>query len=410
MSKYLSLLALLLIIFSCGNGVNSKQTKVLKNDSTSCVSIKDGIIHLDLKKSSLYVKELNFKDLCDTAIYVPLETDKKCIINKISRYSKDGNDIFISSNLSLYHFDISGKFINQYGKRGRGPGEYCCGNFFIDKKNKFVYAKGIYNHKVFKFNYLGQLIKSFPCEMSNVKAVFLPSSGHIISQSSYFTPSKWCKSPKFNIIEEYDEEGKLVNSIKSNYFPKGANLKLRKGPSMCLNFNNIYILNSSQIMVQEFSNDTLFEYKNKKLIPRIITNNKEFRKRFRVDNSCKKLGINNLLSNEYSSVLSESSRYIFFRCFNTALFSIYDKKLNKLIRCRLVSKDYDNINKVPIGEVYDGNYLISFVSSDKFIEASEKASSSMDKNMELFSKRIQSISKNLTDESNPVLLIYRLRK
>ena len=50
----------------------------------------------------------------------------------------DGDEILLQINTSAYHFKRSGEFVCQFGRRGRGPGEYVCTDFAVNKEEKKV--------------------------------------------------------------------------------------------------------------------------------------------------------------------------------------------------------------------------------------------------------------------------------
>ncbi|MCH4896616.1 6-bladed beta-propeller [Marinilabiliaceae bacterium JC040] len=392
--------------------VKKNEKSKIKKSTNSFISKNNGIIYLDLKRAKDKVKKIKYNDLCDTAIYVPLETRRNCIINANipTTVVKDGDDIFICNSLSLYHFDINGKFINQYGKKGRGPGEYCCNGFCVDKKGKYVYAFGNYSQKIYKYSYDGKFISSIYLGSYCRNLIFNSKTNGFVSCSSYYTPSKILKNPTYNIIEDYDKNGVLKNKISSNYYGKGTDSNKLFDVSLAFNDNKIYTMSDSRIMVQEFSNDTLFEYKNKKLVPRIITNNREFNKRFSINNvNTYKDLINNLETSNYAVIRGESSRFLIIRGEKNQVY-IYDKKNSEFNRVQITSKYFDCINVAPIGNVYDNNFLLSVISANRFIENTKNVNKKINNSIGVFSNRIQSIRKNLTEESNPVLLIYRLRK
>lgn len=52
-------------------------------------------------------------DVADEVIAIPLETNTRCLLSHARQIKRDGNDLFLLSKRQLYHFDCSGKFINQ---------------------------------------------------------------------------------------------------------------------------------------------------------------------------------------------------------------------------------------------------------------------------------------------------------
>lgn len=52
-------------------------------------------------------------DIAEEVIAIPLETNTSCQLRNAREIKRDQGDLFLVSNRQLYHFDCSGKFINQ---------------------------------------------------------------------------------------------------------------------------------------------------------------------------------------------------------------------------------------------------------------------------------------------------------
>lgn len=55
----------------------------------------------------------SLSDIAEEVIAIPLETKPDCRLKYASRIKREGNELFLVSNSQIYHFDCSGKFINQ---------------------------------------------------------------------------------------------------------------------------------------------------------------------------------------------------------------------------------------------------------------------------------------------------------
>ena len=100
----------------------------------------------DLSKSLVSIahelkhrEQMKLSDICDSLIYIPLETKKESLLGGVSKVKVDGDDVFINYYWGLYHFKINGDFVGQIGRKGRGPGEYICTGFCLNKKDKNIY-------------------------------------------------------------------------------------------------------------------------------------------------------------------------------------------------------------------------------------------------------------------------------
>ena len=79
---------------------------------------------------------------------VPLETKKECLVQYPFILLKD-SFIFIAVGGQggvLYVFDRNGKFLNQIGVNGRGPGEYLSlNNVFLNQHKSTIFVADLYN-------------------------------------------------------------------------------------------------------------------------------------------------------------------------------------------------------------------------------------------------------------------------
>lgn len=85
---------------------------------------------------------LTLSDLVASIEYIPLETNRSCLIGEIRRseHLKISDNyilVYCNTSQSFYLFNRAGEFITKIGSRGRGPGEYLLGAtpFAIDEKN-----------------------------------------------------------------------------------------------------------------------------------------------------------------------------------------------------------------------------------------------------------------------------------
>ena len=70
--------------------------------------------------------------------FIPLETSKECLFGRVALAEKHGDAFFLTNirNELLMSFDVEGKFIANYIRSGKGPGELVSPmSFMIDSKN-----------------------------------------------------------------------------------------------------------------------------------------------------------------------------------------------------------------------------------------------------------------------------------
>ena len=69
----------------------------------------------------------NFTELIESVEYIPLETDSVHLVGYNPSLYVSGDSYYIvdkNTTNQIYRYNLSGKFSNKIGRRGRGPGEY----------------------------------------------------------------------------------------------------------------------------------------------------------------------------------------------------------------------------------------------------------------------------------------------
>ena len=188
--------------------------------------------------------------------YVPLETDSACLLHSISKVSLTDSFLFVSDNNRLLLFDRKGKFINQVGSQGRGPGEY---NrilaFANDVKNREIYL--LSDRKIHVYDFKGQFIREFNLTFPSQQMLLTENNDLILH--SYNFPQASEKPPySWYIIDRYGKTLKaLPNTLK------------RSNGGITIIFTPLYIF-SGKIHFMEFGIDTLYCYHNDTKTPHVI--------------------------------------------------------------------------------------------------------------------------------------------
>jgi hypothetical protein len=133
---------------------------------------------LNLENSLEQKREIvNLSSICKSVSYIILETNPNCLIRHIMKVLKDDQLLFILDLDKLLVFDITGKFINQIGTKGRGPGEYGDPfDFCINPVKKEVYVLDISINKILVFDYSGKVIKDHRCIVPYQKIGFVDNA------------------------------------------------------------------------------------------------------------------------------------------------------------------------------------------------------------------------------------------
>lgn len=411
----------LLSLFSCGNSPKPTKEQSLQDSkkNSEYVKIKDGVLHFDLNKAKDHPKTIKLSEVCDSLIYVPLETKKGCLLNRgIHKIVKDGEDLFIHYSHGLYHFNMKGKLVCQIGKTGRGPGEYLCGGFCVSKKNKRIYALSIYRRRILEFDYSGKLI-SDKVKINDYPNDFMYDdlTDNIISSHDYeLSTSGSINSVKYDLYKIRNLKWEILYTHKSKTFPK-KDLKKRKY-GFGINGANIHRYNSS-LYIQELSNDTIYRIENSKLTPQYILNNKLYKKEMNYENYmnvCKhRKDYSYRKKLFYNKIIGESERFILF---GTLEYFLYDKKENSF-SCIINNNNgrYEFLNDLDQEVLSTPEFIIN----NKFMVYTVTASTFMarydyykenrnDKGSNSFKKRVGQIYNSISEESNPVLIFARLKK
>jgi len=427
--KALVSLVLLSVLFACSGNSNKK---VVEDKPYQYASMQDGVLHLDIDKARKDSTILKLSEVCDSLIYIPLETKKECLLGRhLNDFYIDGDDIFLHMDVSAYHFKTSGKFVGQLGKKGRGPSEYICRALTVNKDDKRIYAKANYKRRMMEFDYNGNLLSDdIKLSPSQEGILYFSPSKSLFYTSSYNFLLEKSKTNEYSLLSEYDLNGKLKIKIKSKYFPNLFFAESKGGRSSIYGASK-YIMGNS-LRFQEVSSDTVFSMTNGKIKPYIVLNNNDFRKpftaeRFESDPEDKMWWFICRGDSFPSRVCGESSRYIFIDYFSEPSY-IYDKHERKLTCVEqyveysegekpgeknadrfVYFNDLDGFNHITYTRVVDNKFLLSKIPAIDFLENLEKLKESGSSNSKYISQ-LEKIAIGLTEESNPVIMLARLKK
>ena len=158
--------------------------------------------------------------------YIPLETtDNSFIAQEPFIITTNDSLIFISSvtrggkipvDRNLLVFNHSGKFLNQIGKYGNGPGEYPnFDKYFLSHEKPVVCIYDFFSRKIFEYEFNGKFICSIPTPST--------MDGNWIEPHSYFGDSLFLGSlAKYDKYGYYyllfDRNGEIVKSFPTTLF------------------------------------------------------------------------------------------------------------------------------------------------------------------------------------------------
>lgn len=406
MFRFILVIILINIIFSCNNKTPSSENILDSGSKQQFSFMKNGVLHLDLNEARKHPREVKLSGICDSLIYIPLETNNQIIVGIGGKYKIDGNHLFYNYSWGLYHFDLTGKYIGQIGKIGRGPGEFICTDFCIDRGKDIVYAKSNYRHTVLKYNYEGEFLEeSSKIEGEYEKMLYNQLEDKIYDTGQYKIMSIGSvKNENYTLLHESSSDGRTTKLIESKYFPDRYKIEKDKY-NITLSANSIYQFKDSIVKIQELANDTLFKYENGILNPDVILNNKRYKKQFTYQNVLRARHNKELENMNYNKIIGESDRYIFIS--GSEQF-IYDKYLKSLTCVRKYVNDINFIHFEKVRNIINNQYILFEYEASDFIDLAKK-NLSIISNIETRNilKRLACI---LNEEDNHVIILYKLKK
>ena len=353
-------------------------------------------LDIDLDKNTL-----PFDSLMDFVSFVKLETTEDNLIGGISQILFVNNKIIVvdfdvSKTITVY--DESGKYLNNIGKLGQGPGEYAyLGHVFLtpDRSTVVVVDMGSGNLKYFGLD--GNFIKSvkFPfwfsrCEFINDNIIAGHySGGNMVQKNNVsYKPQLVITDLKGNILSSGFQSFYSKNFASTTFMPL---LKFDNEVIYCPPFSDtIYHVSEKGLC-------PLYHLNIKRASPIIIDNNT-------TDNSWEEYKENNPFFNgEIIELKDVTMINISERYKNWSRFIIYSKKQDKIFSCTgTLSNPFFRIFSVPKARY-----------KDDMIVVDERASNIIaNRNIfyQLGEKNIvDKLFKDLTEDNNPVLFFYKIK-
>jgi hypothetical protein len=97
--------------------------------------------------------QIKLSEIADSIKYIILSKDKKVIIGSTRSIQMSKSNIFLKSDNLVMRFDMTGKYLNSFGKLGRGPEEYLAGSVFSTTPNfdkVLILRSMMYDYLTFK--------------------------------------------------------------------------------------------------------------------------------------------------------------------------------------------------------------------------------------------------------------------
>jgi hypothetical protein len=383
----LSLLNLcgLLLIISCSN---PGQKANVKKETSSVVQPYRVEIEANLNN----IKSVSLSDVGKQIEYIPLETNAKSLINRISKIEFSKNYIFISDFYRLTQFDRKGNFIRQVGSNGKGPGEYLYVlKFYIDEKSERVYIIAAFINTVLEFDFYGTFIRSFKYSFR--------AGGFLKTDSNNFV----FEIP--NAPNTKDSEYRLISTdstgtIKAKF--RNHNRFINQPILIFTDIPMYYFKDTVRIL--ESHVDTLNSFINPLYEPYAIFNLGQSKLNPDIPIAQRSQARGALKDKLSIAAISENKEYFFIRLMSGLLESnklgVFNKQTGEtafLDRDGFIN-DLDNGLTFWPKYVYDDSLLVDYLDASEILETIQK-------NHALGSEKM--LSKGLTETSNPVIIVVK---
>lgn len=357
----------------------------------------DGVFHLDIRSAvSQEPKVFNLSDIGSGISYIPLETNELCLLSQINKIILCNDHIFITDGMNLFQFGLSGNFVRQIGRAGKGPGEYGRRITFDiddDQQEILIYSSNVMN--VYDLE-SGSYKRRFLINQDVSGFTMLPHGNLVVF--TYEIPSGVLIS-SINEVFLVNSDGRITDSI-TNYHRLNTKSNSR-------GYASTYEYEKNEIRYLFNYRDTLYRItEDFERIPHVVFNMKN---RISRDNLFFEPGIDEIQFPDYLWIpeILENAQYLFFtveggRGFlnNPNFYHLFfDKESGELL------------SSLPIQNDIDGGLAFwpRFASAEKLISHylpteiinHYKATSGNNE----FSKEFEALVKNLNENDNPVLVI-----
>lgn len=364
-----------IIVMSCNSDKKSNDFLQIN------VDLEDNAIHLSDIFSSLKV--------------VPLQTTDSSLIADRTQLKFSNQFIFIESNQSIKLFDYEGNFIQDFGRKGSGAGEYLgISDFCIDEQSKKIEILDKRQKKIFQYDYEGNYLGEIPLNFWALKFIRNTNNDLFVYNGN-----------------ERDNDNKYKLRMFSND-KKSSFLEINPKTSKYLHIFNPtnFHKKNDEILLFEAFNDTIYTLGHNIVKPKYIISyngrnvpssfyeSKKFSNVFEFFQEFKKYDYVNSTYNVF-----ESETKLFFQCFKqTEKYMVsYDKNTKKTL----------SYNKI-IDDLFSKGKELPFQESEITFIAENNTVMFMIQPLWLLENKISELYPNLNnlkEDDNPLLFIGKLK-
>lgn len=359
--------------------------------------------NINITRNIRNVKTVKLSQLGKELQYIPLETKTDYLIKEIDKIEFSDSFIFVSETRRLLEFDMKGKFIRQIGSVGRGPEEYLSvPDFCIDKMKHEVYI--ISNGKLLIYGFDGHFIKS-------INLSFRPSQLILKDQNTlmyhlYNIPGPINGSVYSWIIT--DKQGISLVEIDNT-------LKRVSKPGMIVGDTPLYKYNNT-VHFMEFGIDTLYFLSGNQKRPyaNIILGDLKIDPDPVISPETRAKVADRLRSKLSIKSILENNEYMFIEFLwgltDYSMRTLYNKNTNETIVIKENFFEDDLSGGIPFWPktiISDSIMLDYFDAYDLLHFVNKMKSGNLTKTEMITSTNLYKLSSQLTETSNPVLIILK---
>lgn len=360
------------------------------------------------KETKLYLS-----DLASEVKYIKLETKPECMISDIDKVLTDKGNVFVSTysqgtDRRLYLFSDDGKFVRQFGKQGRGPGEYSSiTDFTIDKTNKIIYFIDSMG-TLFVYEYNGKLVRTEKADFRPDRIIYLDNKLFMIQawpkyflNHGYAVTIREVAGKKADIIVLSRSYLNISGYGKAPYVYGNMSLREEGTNSVSLfdaKFDTLYHISAKGEVLPEY----IFSLED--IMPQMLLSSEEYLKSYKSYNS-------------YSSLM-ETDKYLIFEVWTykkSAFLYFFDKTNGQLLKHntdfgkQYIYNDIDGGFSFHPGGIAESNTLYSVVNASRLKSKAENPGINQAIKNEQAHKNLLTMIKSADLNDNPVLMLVKLK-
>lgn len=347
----------------------------------------------------------NLSDIATDIEYIPLETVPNSIMGRIINVKIRNNHIYVATtDNKIFCFDVSGKYLFNLDKVGKGPEEYLyCSEFDVNESNSIIAVKGskeiiLYNQELTGFNFLSRIKLNESPQIIN----FIGQNDDILLQYSNTYGTNPISKELINL------QGETLLS-----WPNYMKFQIQEKIMVLSRYENTSFNLKNDLYLKEVGNDTIFKFNGIQLDPVLIfdTKNKRVSPDVRAN------------ARYYADHMSEY--YILQKFFGSERFIYYTAAYNKENTVRIYDQMKKTMYAVPgqeflkddisggvnfepqycnNGTFYSWVDAITFKTfsiSESFTKAKSRNSAKHES--------LKNLAQKITENDNPILIAAKIR-